>query len=126
MSHSTWSTGLCGCCEDPGVCLRTCFFPCVTFGQNAEAIDKTSCACARLLFCALCFLGVPCLYSFTYRIKLRGNYLLPGETCGDCCIHCWCLHCALCQEYREIKNRGLDPSRGVAMAPPAVAQGMPR
>ncbi|KAJ9187302.1 hypothetical protein P3X46_002775 [Hevea brasiliensis] len=139
MSLSTWSTGLCGCCEDPCVCLITWCFPCITFGQNVEIIDKkaTSCACAGLIFCALYFVGVPCLYSFTYRSKLRSNYSLPGEACGDCCIHWCCLHCAICQEYRELKNRGLDPSKGwvpnaekmnkgEAMAPPVVAQGMPR
>ncbi|WZZ60171.1 hypothetical protein YC2023_060278 [Brassica napus] len=26
--------------------------------------------------------------------------------------HCFCEYCALCQEYRELKNRGLDPSIG--------------
>ncbi|KAL6281569.1 hypothetical protein ACE6H2_018450 [Prunus campanulata] len=39
-----WTTGLCGCFEDPSNCLMTCCCPCVTFGQNAEIIDKgTTC-----------------------------------------------------------------------------------
>ncbi|OWM90309.1 hypothetical protein CDL15_Pgr014611 [Punica granatum] len=52
------------------------------------------------------------MYTCTYRTKLRGQFSLPGDQCGDCCIHFWCPLCALCQEYRELKNRGLDPSIG--------------
>ncbi|XP_058009908.1 cell number regulator 2 isoform X1 [Hevea brasiliensis] len=138
-THSKWTTGLCGCCEDPSNCLVTTFCPCITFGRNAEIIDKNavSCACSGLVFMVLSYVGVPCLYSFTYRSKLRGQHSLPEHPCADCCVHCWCLHCALCQEYRELKNRGLDPSIGWAanaermnkvgaMAPPVVEQGMPR
>ncbi|PPD96858.1 hypothetical protein GOBAR_DD06126 [Gossypium barbadense] len=32
-SASSWSTGLCHCCDDPANCLITAFCPCVTFGQ---------------------------------------------------------------------------------------------
>ncbi|OAY59207.1 cell number regulator 2 [Manihot esculenta] len=138
-AHSKWTTGLCGCREDFKNCLITCFCPCITFGRNAEIIDKNviSCGCSGLVLFALSYVGVPCLYSFPYRRKLRAQYSLPAEPCSDFWVHCCCLHCALCQEYRELKNRGLDPSlgweanaekmyKGGAMAPPAVPQDMPR
>ncbi|KAI6683374.1 hypothetical protein NL676_029287 [Syzygium grande] len=35
-----WTTGLCGCFEDPSNCVITCCCPCITFGQNAEIIDR--------------------------------------------------------------------------------------
>lgn len=72
-----------------------------------------ACALAGLIFYGLAYMGCSCLYSFTYRSKLRGLFSLPEEPCNDCCIHCWCSYCAICQEYRELKNRGLDPSLGI-------------
>jgi hypothetical protein len=26
---------------------------------------------------------------------------LPAEPCSDCCVHCWCSPCAICQEVRH-------------------------
>ncbi|XP_054787651.1 cell number regulator 2-like isoform X2 [Prosopis cineraria] len=110
--HGQWTTGLCGCFEDPGNCCMTCCCPCITFGESAEVIDKgnTSCACAGLVFYALSYVGCVGLYSCTYRRKLRGLFNLPEEPCSDRCIHCCCTSCAICQEYRELRNRGIDPS----------------
>ncbi|CAN1158452.1 Protein PLANT CADMIUM RESISTANCE 12 [Linum perenne] len=75
-------------------------------------------------------IGISCLYSYPYRSKLREQYKLPEKPCGDCILHWCCTPCVLCQEYRELKNRGLNPSKGweaaSAMAPPEIAIGMPR
>ncbi|CAH2053386.1 unnamed protein product [Thlaspi arvense] len=55
---------------------------------------------------------------------IRSKFGLPESPASDCLTHCFCEFCALCQEYRELKNRGLDPSLGwhgnmqVVMAPP--------
>ncbi|KAF8022508.1 hypothetical protein BT93_F0122 [Corymbia citriodora subsp. variegata] len=110
-----WTTGLFGCFNDLSNCLITCFCPCITFGQDAEIIDRgrTSCACAGAL-CCLIFIFFDCSfwYTCTYRTKLRGLYSILGDQCGDCCVHFWREPCALCQEYRELKNRGFDPSIG--------------
>ncbi|KAK6921142.1 PLAC8 motif-containing protein [Dillenia turbinata] len=40
LNANPWTTGLCGCCEDPANCLITCCCPCITFGQNVEIIDR--------------------------------------------------------------------------------------
>nr|GMD26425.1 protein PLANT CADMIUM RESISTANCE 2-like [Ipomoea batatas] len=67
---------------------------------------------------------------------MREQYMLKESPCGDCLVHCFCESCALCQEYRELKNRGFDMSigwhgnverqnRGIAMAP-LVEEGMSR
>ena len=53
-----------------------------------------------------------CIYTCTYRAKLRAHYSLPPKPGPDICVHCCCFFCALCQEYRELKNRGLDPEGG--------------
>ncbi|XP_024029006.1 protein PLANT CADMIUM RESISTANCE 2 [Morus notabilis] len=126
-----WSTGLCHCCDDPANCMVTCFCPCITFGQIAEIVDKGSSSCGSrgatyglLLGCT----GLACLYSCSYRSKLRGQYDLEESPCVDCLVHFCCETCALCQEYRELKERGFDlgigweanlgrQQRGVTAAP---------
>ncbi|KAB1212605.1 Cell number regulator 10 [Morella rubra] len=109
-----WSSGLCDCFNDPSNCCLTWCCPCVTFGRIAEVTDRgqTSCFMAGLIYVALAYVGCQCLYSMTYRSKLRGSYSLPEDPCGDCCVHLWCDACALCQEHRELKARGLDPAIG--------------
>ncbi|KAK9116091.1 hypothetical protein Sjap_015038 [Stephania japonica] len=112
-----WSTGLCDCCSDISSCCLTCWCPCVTFGRIAEIVDRgsTSCGVSGALYTLiLCVTGCACMYSCFYRSKLRGQYFLEEGpcTCTDCCLHCCCEECALCQEYRELQNRGFDMSIG--------------
>ncbi|XP_028101975.1 protein PLANT CADMIUM RESISTANCE 3-like, partial [Camellia sinensis] len=117
-SHHTpvpWSTNLCDCCDDFTSCCLTCWCPCVTFGRIAEIVDRgsTSCGVSGALYALmLCVSGCSCLYSCFYRSKLRGQYFLDESPCTDCCIHCCCEECALCQEYRELKHHGFDMSIG--------------
>ncbi|MBA0799925.1 hypothetical protein Gohar_010403, partial [Gossypium harknessii] len=54
--------------------------------------------------------GFAFCYSYPYRKKLREQFSLKEQPCGDCLVHCWCIQCALCQEHRELINRGLDPT----------------
>ncbi|KAI8537437.1 hypothetical protein RHMOL_Rhmol09G0023700 [Rhododendron molle] len=97
--------------------LITCCCPFVTFGQIAEIVDKgtTSCAASATIFGLIHhFSGCAgCLYSYFYRSKLRNQYALVESPCPDCCVHCSCLCCALCQEYRELKKQGFDMSIGM-------------
>ncbi|XP_061367142.1 cell number regulator 1-like [Gastrolobium bilobum] len=134
-----WSTGLCRCLDDPGNCLVTCFCPCVTFGLIAEIVDKgtSSCTCDGAIYGTLLSLtGLACLYSCSYRSKLRAQYNLPEAPCMDFLVHFCCETCALCQEYRELKNRGFDlgigweanmerQRQGVTVAP-VISQAMIR
>ncbi|PON69106.1 PLAC8 motif-containing protein [Parasponia andersonii] len=134
-----WSTGLCHCCDDPANCMVTCFCPCITFGQIAEIVDKGSSTCGSsgTVYGLIALTGLACLYSCSYRSKLRGQYNLEEAPCVDCLVHFCCEACALCQEYRELKNRGFDlgigweanlerQQRGVATVAPIVAPAMTR
>lgn len=56
--------------------------------------------------------GFGCLISCLYRSKMRKQYNLKKSPCEDCCVHLFCGHCALCQEHRELHNRGYDVARG--------------
>lgn len=120
---SCWSSGICGCAEVCSICCVTWFCPCITFGRVAEVADqgRWRCYAYGTIYCLLSLVGIEWLYSFMFRKKLRAMYSLAEHPCNDCCMHCWCGRCALCQEAREIKYRAdwVEP----AMAPP-VAQGM--
>ncbi|KAJ0037257.1 hypothetical protein Pint_23300 [Pistacia integerrima] len=110
-----WSTGLCDCCDDVSTCCLTCWCPCVAFGRIAEIVDRGSTPCGvsgTLYTLILCLTGCSCLYSCFYRSKLRGQYFLEERPCTDCCVHCCCEECALCQEYRELMHHGFDMSIG--------------
>ncbi|KAL5544734.1 hypothetical protein UlMin_008518 [Ulmus minor] len=110
-----WKTGLFGCMDDPMNAVITLLFPCITFGQIAEIIDNggTSCATSGMLYGLIAFLiGCPCIMSCTYRTKLRNKFGLLESPLPDWFAHCLCEYCAICQEYRELKARGLDPSIG--------------
>lgn len=113
-----WATKLCGCCSDCDVCCQTCCCPCVSFGQIAEIVDdgQTTCAVQGAIYGLLCSIGIPCVYSFMWRQKLRRKFRLEKGACGDFCVHCCCGSCALCQEHRELQRRGLDPSLGWEVA----------
>ncbi|KAK6252248.1 hypothetical protein QUC31_013968 [Theobroma cacao] len=136
----SWSTGLCDCGSDVPNCCITCWCPCITFGQVAEIVDEgsTSCGTSGALYGLLYwFTGCPCIYSCFYRSRMRSQYMLEESPCGDCCTHFFCETCALCQEYRELKNRGFDmalgwqgnmvrpQNQGMPMAP-VVQSGMQR
>ncbi|KAL1803439.1 hypothetical protein DCAR_0935132 [Daucus carota subsp. sativus] len=111
---SPWSTGLCECCSDmPSCCLTWCC-PCVTFGRIADIVDKGSpdCCISGCLYFLTLITCCSCIYSCVYRTKMREHFLLAESPCGDCVLNCCCQSCALCQEYRELRNRGFDMSLG--------------
>ncbi|XP_044488912.1 protein PLANT CADMIUM RESISTANCE 2-like [Mangifera indica] len=133
-----WSSGLCHCCDDVSTCFVTCFCPCITFGQIADIVSKGSspCAASGAIYGLLAMTGFACLYSCFYRSSLRAQYDLAESPCVDCLVHFFCEACALCQEYRELQDRGFDmgigweanmdrQKRGVIIAP-VVASGMTR
>ncbi|XP_031493310.1 cell number regulator 2-like [Nymphaea colorata] len=110
-----WTTGLCNCFDDCSNCCITCCCPCITFGRIAEIVDRgsTSCAMSGALYCLIQMaMGCACIFSCFYRSKLRAQYYLDESPCADCLVHCCCEPCALCQEYRELNNRGYDMTLG--------------
>ncbi|XP_026380905.1 protein PLANT CADMIUM RESISTANCE 2-like [Papaver somniferum] len=135
-----WSTGLCGCLDDCSSCCLTCWCPCITFGRTSEILDRgsSSCGCNGTMYTLIAVLGCTWIYSCQYRAKFRKTYNLEGNCCTDCLTHFCCQSCALCQEYRELKNKGFDMSlgwhgnmtsgrgRNVALTPPAACGSMER
>ncbi|KAI7994437.1 Protein PLANT CADMIUM RESISTANCE 2 [Camellia lanceoleosa] len=138
-TNGAWSTDLFDCFDDIPNCCATCLCPCVTFGLIAEIADEgsTPCEASGFMYALIAVLiGSPWIYSCNYRSKIRQQYMLQETPCDDCLVHCFCEPCALCQEYRELKNRGFDmclgwkgnvekQNRQIAMAP-TVEVGMTR
>ncbi|KAL5553480.1 hypothetical protein UlMin_040881 [Ulmus minor] len=131
-----WTTGLFDCFDDPSNCFFTCFFPCITFGRIAEIADKgtiSRCRAGILYYALGCVHG---LYGATYRTKLRSLFSLPEEPRSDLFLSCCCCAFSLCQQYRELQNRGVDPSIGwksnvekwkrEGLKPPIAEAGMTR
>ncbi|CAL0314546.1 unnamed protein product [Lupinus luteus] len=136
-----WSSGICACCDDMQSCCIGFLCPCFVFGKNAEFLGSGtffgSCVTHFLLWtlvnisCLLLtdglFLGLPgCIvscYACGYRRTLRSKYNLPEAPCGDFVTHFCCHLCAICQEYREIRERAgdyevTDMKLAVVTAPP--------
>ncbi|VVA94505.1 unnamed protein product [Arabis nemorensis] len=138
LPQGLWTTGLCDCHEDGHICVQTAIMPCVSFAQNSEIVNRGAIPCmnAGVIHLALGFVGCCWLYAFPSRSRLREHFALPEEPCRDFWVHLFCTPCAICQESRELKNRGADPSIGwhsnvekwsrEKVTPPIVVPGMIR
>ncbi|XVF24268.1 hypothetical protein REPUB_Repub13aG0113000 [Reevesia pubescens] len=102
------------------------FFPCFLFGKNAEFLGSgTRVGSCLTHFILWAFLNTLCCvvtqgfllplpgcfvscYACGYRRALRSMYNLQEAPCGDFATHFFCHLCAICQEYREIRERAGD------------------
>ncbi|KAG1335072.1 protein PLANT CADMIUM RESISTANCE 7-like [Cocos nucifera] len=109
-----WTSGLFDCEQNSTNAVMTAFFPCVTFGLIAEILDEgqTSCTLGSFMHGLLLPVLSCSILGASYRQKLRFKYNLVQAPAEDWSVHLFCPCCALCQEYRELKNRGIDPSIG--------------
>ncbi|XP_019162519.1 PREDICTED: protein PLANT CADMIUM RESISTANCE 10 [Ipomoea nil] len=121
-----WSSGICACFDDPQSCIIGLLCPCYLFGKNAEFLGSGtfagSCVTHFILwslvntFCCMLtdgiLLGLPgcfvACYACGYRRTLRSKYNLQEAPCGDFVTHFFCHMCAMCQEYRELRERSGD------------------
>ncbi|XP_071737618.1 cell number regulator 5-like [Rutidosis leptorrhynchoides] len=135
-----WSSGICACFDDLQSCFIGTICPCYLFGTNAEFLGSNtfmgSCTthfiiCGLINSCCCLFtggllLGFPgcfaACYACGYRQALRKKYNLQESPCGDFTTHLCCHMCAVCQEYREIRERSVNINPNAAMveftAPP--------
>ncbi|XP_063293262.1 cornifelin homolog [Pelobates fuscus] len=90
---SQWSSNVCDCCDDIGICLCGTCFPCCLACKVAS--DFGECCC------------LPCLSGtvLAMRTGIRERYRIPGTICNDCVSLTFCGQCALCQMARELKAR---------------------
>ncbi|GLT91773.1 hypothetical protein SLE2022_096460 [Rubroshorea leprosula] len=114
ISEGLWTTGLCDCWEDPSNCFFTMFCPCITLGRNSEIINRGEMLCRKAthLHIATGVLLFGWIFGWSNRKTLRQHFSLPETPFPDCCSHVFCMWCALCQEHRELQNRGAYPFLG--------------
>ncbi|XP_069041349.1 cornifelin homolog isoform X2 [Lepisosteus oculatus] len=91
---SDWSSNICDCCGDCGICLCGTFLPCILACQVAQ--DQGESCCLPFLPGALIAL----------RTSMRDKYSIEGSICDDWVVMMCCSHCGLCQMAREQKLRG--------------------
>lgn len=100
--------------------------PCFLFGKNAEFLGSGTLAGSCMthfilwgLVNSLCCLfsggilaffpgAMVACYACGYRKALRTKHKLQEAPCGDLTTHLFCHPCAICQEYREIRERSND------------------
>eukprot|EP01061_Rhynchopus_euleeides_P044379 TRINITY_DN7780_c0_g1_i2.p2 TRINITY_DN7780_c0_g1~~TRINITY_DN7780_c0_g1_i2.p2 ORF type:complete len:143 (+),score=49.51 TRINITY_DN7780_c0_g1_i2:142-570(+) len=112
---SDWSTGVCGCMGDTGVCCDVICCPMCQLARTAAAIEGRSndanWGCCVIMTLATGCLGyiVPWCVTCNQRGKIRGQYGLAGGSCGDCIVTMFCEPCAQCQHHKELLIRGTAP-----------------
>ncbi|KAK6912724.1 PLAC8 motif-containing protein, partial [Dillenia turbinata] len=106
-----WSSGLFDCCSHPTNAILTTVAPCVTFGQIAEIVDNgsTGCVTGAALYCCLSLVVCHWKIGVRYRKRVRNAFQLAETPLTDRLSHVLFPLCALCQEFRELKNQGYDP-----------------
>ncbi|MBA0621166.1 hypothetical protein Godav_006812 [Gossypium davidsonii] len=133
LPEGLWTTGLCECYGDVPNCNRlfTSICPCITMGRNSEIINRgeickptvvstkfgsgvilPACRSASLLHLATGVVLFGWIFGSKNRTKLRQHFSLPESPLPDWCAHLLCMWCTLCQEHRELRTRGADPSLG--------------
>lgn len=104
-----WAHSLYGCCSNCSVCCVGCWLPCVLFAENGKMLRGSLTQDGDywmdcLLYSVLClFTGCQCILGMMRRPEIRMKYALREQPCNDCCVHCCCHECALCQEHNELK-----------------------
>ncbi|XP_077192857.1 cornifelin [Paroedura picta] len=92
-SQGAWSSDLCDCCTDMGVCLCATFVPCILACRVSEQAGE--------FFCLPCLPGT----LIALRTGVREKYHIEGSICDDWMVMSCCPLCGLCQLSRELSNR---------------------
>ncbi|XP_069807447.1 cornifelin homolog [Dendropsophus ebraccatus] len=106
VSPNEWSTGVCDCCDDMGICC--CAFWCFPCFQCKTVSDFGECICLPIMDPG-CFgyIGTSAVcppISMAMRAAVRERYRVRGSICDDCCSLYCCFSCTWCQMAREIKK----------------------
>jgi len=102
-----FSHDLCGCFDNCGLCIITCFVPCYTVGKTAEAVGDDC------LLCGLGYVFARCIIGAIVREKVRNQKGIEGSLAGDILVHWCCPLCAVIQDNQEVVG---SPSTGQSIS----------
>jgi len=110
-----FSTGLCNCFDDCGVCFVTWMFPCITVAQNQAMLAQRESTCCD--YCCTCTHNhSTVILEYMVRQHIRSKYgFEQGHECGDCMVTICCLPLVICQHNRELKARLSSSPSGKSM-----------
>ncbi|KAL6701635.1 PLAC8 family domain-containing protein [Trichoderma pleuroticola] len=110
-SETTWANGLFDCCSPGGLCFKTTFCPCITYGKTQHRMkhgnlnDYSCCNASCVIFACLAHCGLTCIPTTMQRGDIREKHGLEGGCFGDFCKSCWCNCCVLIQNEKELEQR---------------------
>ncbi|KAG9129858.1 hypothetical protein Leryth_006988 [Lithospermum erythrorhizon] len=115
-----WHSDLLGCCSEPLLCLKTCFFPCGTLSKIASVAKNQQISSAEAFndLVAYSLILSCCCYTCCIRRKLRMTLNITGGWFDDFLSHFMCCCCALVQEWREVEIRGIHGAGKTKTSPP--------
>ncbi|XP_061432887.1 cornifelin homolog [Lethenteron reissneri] len=109
VQKTNWSSGMCDCCNDMGICCCGLFFP-VCLACKVSS-DFGECCCTPVLAGG----------DLAIRTGIRERYRIQGSICDDCVCLYFCYQCTICQMAREIKHRQVQVANvQVVMQQPIV------
>jgi len=102
-----WSSGLCSCFDDMGICFEGWCCLCCLAAKNSSRMDGETPCC----FC--CYPSHP----VKNRYQLMGLMGIGPIGCCECLVATCCAPCSECQIARELKNFERLASSGMTAAP---------
>jgi len=96
-----WSSSICACFDDCGICVVVWLLPCYQMAQNKADADFRECHCCDSMHCSTTAI-------YYNRTQIKAKYGIAQDPCNDCCISTFCGHCAVCQQARHMKVNKQD------------------
>uniref|UniRef100_A0A8C1U2K2 Plac8 onzin related protein 6 n=1 Tax=Cyprinus carpio TaxID=7962 RepID=A0A8C1U2K2_CYPCA len=97
VTSTQWSSGVCDCCEDMGICCCGLWCPYCLMCKTSEEFGE--CLCLPLL--EICFGGMLHPITLSMRSSMRERFHIQDDCCSVFC----CTVCVWCQMARELKAR---------------------
>jgi Cys-rich protein (TIGR01571 family) len=125
MAGKDWSHGLFSVFDDPVLCLKTTFLPCLVVGDIGEYVEPGGCAknCCIWYCCMACCYAPICIIDMPHRAQVAQKAGIDPANVGGLpivlCCNC-CSHIQVMQEINEMKKAGGAPDELVMGAPAEI------
>lgn len=118
---SDWSVGLFDCFNDMNSCIDIWCCPSCAVCRQMDAADGISDSMNMMgflgIFCFGCIAAS--IFNCVTRMNIANKYGIAENGCTTCLIATFCTGCGMCQQHRELTNRGVWPGGTICCDPPA-------